>query len=823
MLLAAAFFVARPAQAQLDQTMYNMPNVPQSIYMNPALIPTYKINIGLPVISSLYYNGVHTGFYAKTLVQNQNDSVVFDIDGTLDRLAKLNTFSQNFQTDLLHVGFRTGDAYVHMNIGTNVDARFNYPRDLFELAWKGNGPFVGRTADLSGFGPNVSMYHEIGFGYARPLNEKLTIGAKARFLMGVTNLYTKRSDLTLATDDVNFGLTAAGSMDLNMSGIMPFPYNDTSAYDPNQYLGLLLGDYDSPIEKDPVGYFLGGFNNPGFGIDLGASYDINDKFNVSASVVDLGLIRWKRGVANLRMEETSFTFTGLDIASWPTDSLGGNFADSLAEDLLDSLEGSFRLDTTAEAYTTPLTPRFTVAGNFNVTEKMNASLVFTGEIYRGNFRPAVTLGYNAQLGRLLSAHVNWSYMNRSPLNIGTGLALNLGPIQLYAAADNMVSFLGNRYIVPIGGDSTGAGAFNAPIIKTSKTRHVHAGMNITIGREKRDRDGDGIFDKEDNCPDDPGLPEFQGCPDVDGDKIPDHQDACPEIPGVAEFTGCPDTDGDHLTDTLDGCPTEPGPLDLNGCPDRDNDKIIDKEDKCPDQFGPKETQGCPDKDRDGVLDSDDLCPEKPGPADHKGCPDSDGDTVYDNEDRCVDEFGPVDNMGCPYGDLDKDGVLDREDKCPDTPGPVENKGCPWGDLDLDGVTDNVDDCPNQPGPASNKGCPEELTKAFELAEKTKFKPGSAIIEESSKPALDTVVARMAQYPDVRIKLVGHTDSDGSETANLTLSKNRTMAIFTYLTTKGVDAKRLETDWKGETMPIDTNATPAGKANNRRVEITVIKE
>jgi outer membrane protein OmpA-like peptidoglycan-associated protein len=100
------------------------------------------------------------------------------------------------------------------------------------------------------------------------------------------------------------------------------------------------------------------------------------------------------------------------------------------------------------------------------------------------------------------------------------------------------------------------------------------------GCPRTDRDGDGIFDDEDACPDEPGIPSSDpaknGCPlrDRDHDHILDDDDACPDLPGVAsddpEKNGCPDTDGDGIIDPKDACPTVPGPPNedpkKNGCP-----------------------------------------------------------------------------------------------------------------------------------------------------------------------------------------------------------------------------------------------------------------
>jgi outer membrane protein OmpA-like peptidoglycan-associated protein len=113
----------------------------------------------------------------------------------------------------------------------------------------------------------------------------------------------------------------------------------------------------------------------------------------------------------------------------------------------------------------------------------------------------------------------------------------------------------------------------------------------------KDRDGDGVVDSLDACPDVAGLAKFNGCPDSDGDGIPDKDDKCPTVAGTAKYNGCPipDTDGDGINDELDKCPTVAGVAKYNGCPipDTDGDGVNDEEDKCPTVAGVKENQGCP--------------------------------------------------------------------------------------------------------------------------------------------------------------------------------------------------------------------------------------
>ena len=82
-------------------------------------------------------------------------------------------------------------------------------------------------------------------------------------------------------------------------------------------------------------------------------------------------------------------------------------------------------------------------------------------------------------------------------------------------------------------------------------KHFQHVIGVSIKLGSLDSDGDGISDKNDECPDVPGLEEFAGCPDTDGDGIADKDDQCPDQPGTKEMNGCPDSDGDGVNDNID--------------------------------------------------------------------------------------------------------------------------------------------------------------------------------------------------------------------------------------------------------------------------------
>lgn len=287
--------------------------------------------------------------------------------------------------------------------------------------------------------------------------------------------------------------------------------------------------------------------------------------------------------------------------------------------------------------------------------------------------------------------------------------------------------------------------------------------------------------------------------DTDGDGIPDKKDKCPDTPSLAsvDSQGCPvDTDADGVADYLDACPTLTGSLALNGCPDTDKDGVADREDTCPTVPGTARFAGCPDTDGDGIQDSEDVCPNVKGLDIFKGCPDTDGD-----------------------------GVEDSIDKCADTPTgvKVDVTGCIM-DTDADGINDVEDDCPTIAGVVSNKGCPELKPEVKQLFQKAlqgiQFETGRALIKKVSFPIMDAITKVMVDNPSYKLIIGGHTDNVGSDQTNITLSKNRADAVANYLITKGIDPLRISSTGYGETSPVDTNDTAAGRTRNRRVEFKV---
>jgi outer membrane protein OmpA-like peptidoglycan-associated protein len=162
------------------------------------------------------------------------------------------------------------------------------------------------------------------------------------------------------------------------------------------------------------------------------------------------------------------------------------------------------------------------------------------------------------------------------------------------------------------------------------------------------------------------------------------------------------------------------------------------------------------------------------------------------------------------GDEDKDGVFDRRDRCPGTPAntPVYHNGCP------------LKQYPESPKAEAPKPKTGEVIVLSDLGE-VLFAFNSANLTEAAQARLDTVVDSKLKGDDVvAIKVAGHTDSVGSDAYNQKLSERRARSVMNYLIDRGVPAGKLSIEGFGESKPLGDNATEAGRAKNRRVELTV---
>jgi outer membrane protein OmpA-like peptidoglycan-associated protein len=289
-----------------------------------------------------------------------------------------------------------------------------------------------------------------------------------------------------------------------------------------------------------------------------------------------------------------------------------------------------------------------------------------------------------------------------------------------------------------------------------------------------------------------------------------------------------DRDGDGIKDDVDKCPDQPedfdGFQDADGCPDPDNDNdgILDKDDRCPnepeDRDGDQDEDGCPegsdgDRDGDGIPDKLDKCPDDP-----------------------EDKDGFEDKDGCPDPDNDKDGIPDKVDLCPNDPedkdGFEDKDGCPDPDNDKDQIPDVVDKCPNEPetynGYQDEDGCPDKGNviiddKNIVILKKIKFKKASAEILPESNEILDAVATTLIHHPEFTlIEIAGHADERATDEYNLKLTQDRVNSVMTALVQRKVPKDHMRSKGYGEFCPEDPAHNEEAWEKNRRVEFKIVK-
>ena len=282
-----------------------------------------------------------------------------------------------------------------------------------------------------------------------------------------------------------------------------------------------------------------------------------------------------------------------------------------------------------------------------------------------------------------------------------------------------------------------------------------------------------------------------------------------------------DTDGDGLEDGDEVDVRQTDPLRA----DSDNDGLNDGL-----EFANGSDPLNPDTDGDGIRDGDDPTP---------GVGDADGDGLStaaelelgtDPNDEDSDDDGLNDDREVGF-DTDGDGIIDGEDDCPKEPGMKAFKGCP--DRDGDGFIDTVDKCPDEPETVNNfqddDGCPDKgktvvkLTKErIEILDKIYFATARDVIKPRSFGLLDQIATILKTHPELtKVRIDGHTDSDGSDATNLDLSQRRANSVRRALLERGVAEARLEAVGYGESRPVAENNSAKNKELNRRVEFVIV--
>ncbi len=446
-LISIALFAYNNAHAQRNLTLHSLKNTPQSMQVNPAFRPKTNVFISLPVIGFESFSCTNNGFALNQLfTADATDSLILNNkDDFFSNMPKNGYVNFQMQNLLLGFGWKWKKNYYSFDITNNFNYEFDYTSDWVKFLFQGNGgSLLGQRANFDGLGLQISDYIAYGIGYNREINDKLVVGGKLKILSGISNVRTKNTTFGLTTGSDGLSFALDGSANVNTS-------NSAVFFDSTKTDAQKMTSFTNSISK---------FGNFGLAIDLGATYQLNEKIALNASVIDLGFINWSSGIKNYQIKPFNYAFNGIDVGSYLKDT------SNVLTTMTDSIKNIFKQTEDNTKYTSALATKFYIGGTYKLNKYFDLGGLWYNEIVRSTYRPALVISSTVHVKSWLSATINYGMYARAYNNLGFGLSLRGGPIQFFVLTDNLLA-------LPI---------FN---MYGSRAASASFGLNLLIGKGKK--------------------------------------------------------------------------------------------------------------------------------------------------------------------------------------------------------------------------------------------------------------------------------------------------------------------------------------------------
>ncbi len=408
-------------KAQQNNTLFLMHDLPQANIVNPAVQIKCKLHIGIPILGSTHINAYSTGFAFNDVFEKYNgDSLRFNPDKTLHQFNKYEIIGSEVHLSLLSFGYKYRNNYFTFSVNEKVNSYSILSKNALLLANEGNSQFVGRNTNLGGTRINAVHYREYALGWAKNVNEKFNFGIRAKLLFGKANIYSKPTNIYLYTDPTTYALNLIGSGSIYTS----FPMNITTTEE-----GTVDDIEDIKLKDIDIKNYLLNTKNKGIGVDIGFIYKLDQMTTFSASILDIGYIKWNSDVNQFH-------------SSGKIDITGETYNDGLDNfpALKDTLYTTFEPTLIEQAYSSPLTPSLYFGIERKMANNFELGTVFHNEFFKKKWHSSLSLSANKNFAKILSTGISYTIQNKQFNNIGMGMGIKLGPIYLHALSDNIPAF-----------------------------------------------------------------------------------------------------------------------------------------------------------------------------------------------------------------------------------------------------------------------------------------------------------------------------------------------------------------------------------------------
>jgi len=408
-----------------DNTMYMLHQLPQANMLNPAVDFSCKFYIELPVISSIKFAYNNTSFSFKDFIRQGTgtkvDSMILDFDNIYNKLGKNNAIYAEIENVLIGAGFHWKKYMISARIYHTHQAGIFYNKDLIALKDGNWDPVTDRPVnfDLTRNEANAISYLGISLGISKQYTNQLRMGARLSYLKGMLNYNTTKSKLNITTTEQP--LTVDVNANYNSNASFPMEYDRDAS-------GMIYSI--RPTTDNLIKNYI--FNkNRGLAFEFGIVYDFISKTKFSASILNLGFIRWKSNAINLNAQN-SLTLTGIDLKQFTS-----NQNTDLIYLLRDTIIQSFHASDSPTKYFTALPVKVMAGITQDIGKKLKIGL--TGKIYVFNYAtfPSLTATINVKALPFVNLTGSASYANRTLRNIGFAAIVGNERVNFYLASDRL--------------------------------------------------------------------------------------------------------------------------------------------------------------------------------------------------------------------------------------------------------------------------------------------------------------------------------------------------------------------------------------------------
>jgi Family of unknown function (DUF5723) len=411
-ILLFTFILPLIAQAQDVEVLKFMPQLLQSNWSASANKSDSKVMVGLPVINNFGFNIYNSGFAIGDVFTQRGDTAVLSLSNIINGLKSENHVGVNLNYSLFALQINSKKMGIGFSINDRMNFKFTYPGDLAKLIQNGNGAYLGQTKNIGGFKLNVNYYREMALHLQKTFG-KLNVGISPKLLFGIANMQTNNSKIDFFTDTSYFLIKTTSALDISTSGLDSASFNGLTS----NWKGTAFNT-----------------KNMGFGLNIGASYNINNKLQVAAGINDLGKIKYNDHLTNYKSPAVEISFEGVDINNLIA-------KDSFKiERILDSLKGLFQLNqSVGNAYSISLPTQFYILANYKITKKHSLGGTVSLNSFNGKILPSLTACYQYTPSKKFGAAISYTAKSSAPVNVGGGIMLKALGMQWYLLSDNLLS------------------------------------------------------------------------------------------------------------------------------------------------------------------------------------------------------------------------------------------------------------------------------------------------------------------------------------------------------------------------------------------------